>query len=372
MRKDYAALRRAVEQGRARSSASPTPARCGARSTTCRPTTFTKELDRLWDQVRPLYLKLHAYVRHEAAREVRRRRARRTARFPRTCSATSGRRTGRTSIRWSRRRTPIRAISLTDILKKRQDAARSTWCATGERFYTSLGFAPLPKTFWERSLFVRPQRSRGRLPRQRLGHRLRPTTSASRCASSRPRRTSRPSTTSSATTSTSAPTRISRCCSATARTTASTKRSATPIALSVTPEYLVKIGLLDKAPDTSRDIGLLMNKALEKIAFLPFGLLIDQWRWKVFSGEITPERLQQGVVGPAAEVPGRRAAVRARRGVLRSGREVSRARQHAVHALLPRRHPAVPVPSRARRRPPAARCRSTAARSTRARRPASG
>src|SRR5213594_2784968 len=40
---------------------------------------------------------------------------------------------------------------------------------------------------------------------------------------------------------------------------------------------------------TPRDIGLLLDKALEKIAFLPFGLLIDQWRWKVFSGEIKPE-----------------------------------------------------------------------------------
>jgi peptidyl-dipeptidase A len=60
------------------------------------------------------------------------------------------------------------------------------------------------------------------------------------------------------------------------------------IALSVTPEYLVRIGLLGSAPDSSRDIGLLMKRALEKVAFLPFGLLIDQWRWKVFNGEITP------------------------------------------------------------------------------------
>ncbi len=36
-----------------------------------------------------------------------------------------------------------------------------------------------------------------------------------------------------------------------------------------------------------------MQKALEKIAFLPFGLLIDQWRWKVFSGEITPAQYNQ-------------------------------------------------------------------------------
>ena len=65
------------------------------------------------------------------------------------------------------------------------------------------------------------------------------------------------------------------------------------IALSVTPEYLVKLGFMEKAPDASKDIGLLLNKALEKIAFLPFGLMIDQWRWKVFSGEIPPEKYNQ-------------------------------------------------------------------------------
>src|SRR5207244_3329093 len=65
------------------------------------------------------------------------------------------------------------------------------------------------------------------------------------------------------------------------------------IALSVTPEYLVRIGLLKAAPDPSKDMGLLLKTALEKIAFLPFGLLIDQWRWKVFSGEIPPEKYNQ-------------------------------------------------------------------------------
>jgi peptidyl-dipeptidase A len=82
------------------------------------------------------------------------------------------------------------------------------------------------------------------------------------------------------------------------------------IALSVTPEYLVRIGLLSKAPDASRDIGLLMTRALEKIAFLPFGLLIDQWRWQVFSGQVPPSaynkawwdlRLKyQGIAPPSA------------------------------------------------------------------------
>ena len=37
-------------------------------------------------------------------------------------------------------------------------------------------------------------------------------------------------------------------------------------------------------------MGLLLLRALEKVAFLPFGLMIDQWRWKVFSGEVTPEQ----------------------------------------------------------------------------------
>jgi len=82
------------------------------------------------------------------------------------------------------------------------------------------------------------------------------------------------------------------------------------ISLSVTPEYLQQIGLLDKVPDASGDLGLLMKIALEKVAFLPFGLLVDQWRWKVFSGEIKPEDYNkawwelrekyQGVAAPVA------------------------------------------------------------------------
>ena len=72
------------------------------------------------------------------------------------------------------------------------------------------------------------------------------------------------------------------------------------IALSVTPDYLVKIGLLDTGPGATRATSAsCMRMALDKVAFLPFGLLIDQWRWKVFSGEVTPAELQRGVVGAA-------------------------------------------------------------------------
>ncbi|MFY7836833.1 MAG: M2 family metallopeptidase [Novosphingobium sp.] len=84
------------------------------------------------------------------------------------------------------------------------------------------------------------------------------------------------------------------------------------VALSITPEYLVQIGLLDrtKVPSESKDTGLLLRQAMDKIAFLPFGLLIDRYRWDVFSGKIAPADYQkgwdamrlkyQGVVPPAA------------------------------------------------------------------------
>jgi peptidyl-dipeptidase A len=60
------------------------------------------------------------------------------------------------------------------------------------------------------------------------------------------------------------------------------------IALSITPEYLTKIGFLDHAPPAEADLPLLLHRALDSIAFLPFGLLIDKWRWEVFSGQVTP------------------------------------------------------------------------------------
>jgi peptidyl-dipeptidase A len=65
------------------------------------------------------------------------------------------------------------------------------------------------------------------------------------------------------------------------------------VALSITPQYLVKLGLIPQAPPESKDIGLLLRRALDKVAFLPFGLLIDQWRWKLFAGEITPRQYNQ-------------------------------------------------------------------------------
>ena len=58
--------------------------------------------------------------------------------------------------------------------------------------------------------------------------------------------------------------------------------------MSVTPAYLVEIGLIDKEPPPEADIALLLRDALDKIAFLPFGVMMDKWRWGVFSGDIAP------------------------------------------------------------------------------------
>lgn len=83
------------------------------------------------------------------------------------------------------------------------------------------------------------------------------------------------------------------------------------IVLSMTPGYLAEVGLVDEAPENDQAlINQQMKTALDKIAFLPFGLLIDQWRWRVFSGDIGPEEYNgawwelreqyQGIKAPVA------------------------------------------------------------------------
>lgn len=267
---------------------------------------FTKEVDRLWDQVRPLYLSLHAYVRmklHQKYGDV----------VP-AAGPIPAHLTGNLWAQdWSNLSDFVAAggadagFSLTDILKRRKTTAVDM-VRTGERFYTSLGLAPLPKTFWERSLFVKPA------DRDVVCH------------------------ASAWNIDFAEDVRIKMCIDPTeedftvihhelghnfyqraykdqpvlfrdSANQAFHEAIGDTIALSVTPEYLVRIGLLDKAPDASRDIGLLLSRALEKIAFLPFGLVLDQWRWAVYSGQVTQadynkawweRRLKyQGVAPPA-------------------------------------------------------------------------
>ncbi|MBK6351054.1 MAG: M2 family metallopeptidase [Proteobacteria bacterium] len=62
------------------------------------------------------------------------------------------------------------------------------------------------------------------------------------------------------------------------------------VTLSMTPAYLAQIGLVPESkPSKEAVINQQMKMALEKIAFLPFGKMIDEWRWQVFSGQVKPE-----------------------------------------------------------------------------------
>ena len=131
-------------------------------------------------------------------------------------------------------------------------------------------------------------------------------------------------------------------------------------------------GLLDKVEKNDKaTINQQMKVALEKIAFLPFGLMVDKWRWDVFTGKVKPDAVQPALVGSAQEVPGhgRRRSTRSR-DRLRSGREVPRRREHAVHALLPRARSSSSSSTARCARRPASPGRSTSARSTATRTPA--
>ena len=255
------------------------------------PDDFAKEVDRLWAQVRPLYLSLHAYVRNRLREKYGDSVVPATGPIPAHLLGNI----------WAQDWSNIYPLvapagadpgyDLTRILKDRKTQP-TDMVRYGESFFKSLGFAPLPPTFWQRSLFVKPR------DRDVVCH------------------------ASAWDVDNVDDLRIKMCIDITAedfitihhelghnfyqraynkqpflfRDSANDglhEAIGDTIALSVTPEYLVKIGLLDRAPDSSKDIGLLLARALEKVAFLPFGLLIDQWRWRVFSGEIPPDKYNQ-------------------------------------------------------------------------------
>ena len=249
------------------------------------PDQFAAELDRLWEQVKPLYVSLHAYVRWKLREK-----------YGDVVPASGPIPAHLLGNMWAQTWDNVYPVvapadadpgyDLSQILKSRKtDAIQMV--KYGEGFFTSLGFDPLPKSFWERSMFVKPRDREVvchasawdidyvddlRLKmciditgedfvtvHHELGHNF-----YQRAYDKQP---------------------------PLFRDSANDgfhEAIGDTIALSVTPEYLVKLGLLEKAPNTSKDIGLLLNKALEKVAFLPFGLLIDRWRWKVFAGEVSP------------------------------------------------------------------------------------
>ncbi|MBB3035166.1 M2 family metallopeptidase [Alteriqipengyuania lutimaris] len=252
------------------------------------PEEFSDELERMWQEVAPLYQSLHTYVRTKL-----------NAKYGDAIQPASG---------------PIRADLLGNMwaqewgniyplvapegagdlgydigeLLQAQGQDPIDMVKIGEGFYSSLGFEPLPETFWERSMFTKPA------DREVVCH------------------------ASAWDVDNKDDIRIKMCIKVNADDFVTIHHELGHnyyqraynaqdylhlngandgfheaigdfIALSITPEYLVQIGLLDRAdvPSADKDIGLLLRQAMDKVAFLPFGLLVDKWRWGVFDGSIT-------------------------------------------------------------------------------------
>jgi len=257
------------------------------------PDAFAAELDRLWGQVRPLYDALHAHVRASLVKTYGADKVPADGPIPAHLLGNI----------WAQQWNNIYPLvapptaggpgyDLNALLKAKNVDAKEM-VRYGERFFTSLGFDPLPQSFWDRSLFVQPK------DRDVVCH-------------------------ASAWDIEDDDYRIKMCIEVNAEDFVTIhhelghnfyqrayrrkqpllfRNSANDgfheaigdaIALSVTPKYLVEVGLLEKAPGPEGDLEFLMRMALDKVAFLPFGLLVDQWRWKVFSGEVTPANYNRG------------------------------------------------------------------------------
>ena len=249
------------------------------------PEQFSAEVERIWNQVRPLYESLHTYVRTQLVKKY----------GPDAVTKDGLIRADLLGNPWAQEwgniypllapPTTAKGYDLTGILKEKK-VDELGMVHYGENFFKSLGFAPMPQSFWEKSLFIKPRdrevvchasawsidfKDDLRLKmcilirdedfvtvHHELGHNF-----YQRAYNKQPLLFQN------------------------GANDGFHEAIGDTVALSITPEYLKQVGLLETIPPTD-DTSLLLRKALDKVAFLPFGLLIDQWRWKVFSGEIPP------------------------------------------------------------------------------------
>jgi peptidyl-dipeptidase A len=260
-----------------------------------KPEEFSAELERTWKQLEPLYLELHAYVRFKLIEKYGAAAERPDGMIPAHLLGNMW------AQEWGNiydivAPAPVaggfKMYDLEGALKKQigdvpQLEGAKKLAKYGEGFFTSLGFEPLPATFWERSQFIKPR------DRDVVCH-----ASAWNIDNDQDLR-------------------IKMCITIDADnfTTVHHEQGhnfyqrayrkqpflfrngandgfheaiGDSIALSITPEYLKQLKLIDEIPPAEADIPLQLRTALDKIAFLPFGLLIDKWRWQVFSGETKP------------------------------------------------------------------------------------
>ena len=255
---------------------------------------FVKEADRLFAQVKPLYEQLHCYTRAELNKEY----------GEEIVPLDQPIRADLLGNMWAQQWGNIydivepegttKGVDVTKLLEA-QDYDALKMVQTAEGFFTSLGFAPLPDTFYKRSLITKPA------DREVQCH------------------------ASAWDIDDKDDIRIKMCTKVNADDFSTVHHElghnfyqraykdqpvffkdgandgfheaiGDMIALSITPDYLVKIGLLDEkdVPGADADLALLLRQAMDKVAFLPFGLMVDQWRWQVFSGELTPATYNSG------------------------------------------------------------------------------
>ncbi|WP_102795202.1 M2 family metallopeptidase [Bowmanella denitrificans] len=269
---------------------------------------FSAELDRTWEQVKPFYEALHCHVRAKLGDYYGTDVVPQDKPIPAHLLGNMWAQSWGNIYDLVKPEQKMQVPDVTAALKKHgYDEIKMVKQA--ESFFTSLGFEPLPETFWERSQFVKPQdrdvichasawdlddkddlrikmciQKTGEefnVIHHELGHNF-----YQRAYKNQP---------------------------LLYRGSANDgfhEAIGDTIALSITPKYLKQIGLINEIPDESNDLGMLLQVALDKIAFVPFGLMVDQWRWKVFSGEVTPENYNQawwelrekyqGVMAPVA------------------------------------------------------------------------
>ncbi len=274
------------------------------------PEAFEQDAERLWGQVKPLYEALHCYARTQLAKQYGEDKVPAGKPIPAQLFGNLW------AQQWNNIYEdilkPYPAIARpsldSELVRQKYDAKRITQQA--ESFYTSLGMPHLPTTFWERSMLTRPR------DREVV------------CHASAWHMDGRQDV------------RIKQCIVPTEEELGTTYHElghvyyylayndqpflfqdgahdgfheaiGDTILLSMTPGYLAKVGLgKPLAQSKEAVINEQMKMAADKIAFLPFGKLIDQWRWKVFSGEITPENYNkawwelrqkyQGIAAPVA------------------------------------------------------------------------
>jgi peptidyl-dipeptidase A len=250
------------------------------------PEAFSAEMERLWQQVKPLYDSLHTYTRYKLRATYGADVVPLTGPVPSHLFGNMWSQTWNNLYPILKPATETKSYDLTKVLEERKtDAKQMTKYAEG--FYTSLGMQKLPATFWERSLLTKPR------DRDVVCH-----------ASAWP-------------IDEKDDVRIKMCIKPTAeeftvihhelghvyyflgygkqpflfRNGANDgfhEAIGDTVALSITPAYLKQIGLMDQEPDVTADIPQLLERALSKVTILPFAYTVDKWRWDVYSGKTKP------------------------------------------------------------------------------------